>query len=259
MINAYRSAINAAHDAIGRPHPTEGAVKLQYALLKGYPIDVIKGAIRAHLTDPERGNYPPTPADIIRQIQARIAEVDGRPGREEAWCEVLRLADESQSGLMTEEMAEAAGACAALLKARDRVAGRLAFVEVYDRHVSQARQRGAPVRWSLSLGDDPAGRSAALSRADAMGVLPGGAPDPGGRPLGLGLDQVLAIGMESGHIGRGDDASRTPPPEIMERLLMIRDESRKGEGRPVDVTPQLKAKSAEAVADFMRHKKHQSA
>jgi hypothetical protein len=51
------------------------------------------------------------------------------------------------------------------------VAARMAFKETYTRLVSQARDKGEPVQWYPSLGQDPRTRDSVLSDAVSKGRL----------------------------------------------------------------------------------------
>ena len=75
---------------------------------------------------------------------------------------------EEQSAIITEEMAFAWGVAR---QAGDRVSARMAFLAVYRRVVSAARDLGTPPKWFPSLGTDPRGREEALSHAHALGRI----------------------------------------------------------------------------------------
>lgn len=98
-------------------------------------------------------------ADILDRMPG------GRPKAEEAWAMVSKaLNNEQVSIVWTEEMASAFGVAAPL--ADDPVAARMAFKETYMDLVNQARVAGAPIRWTVSLGWDKAGREVALREAE---------------------------------------------------------------------------------------------
>lgn len=94
---------------------------------------------------------------------------DGRPGAEEAWAMIPR--DEAQSVVWTEEMAQAWGVAAPLLEEGDQVAARMAFAETYRKLIQAARDAGAAVKWTPSLGFDPYGREAVLLDSARRGRL----------------------------------------------------------------------------------------
>jgi hypothetical protein len=140
--------------------------------LKEYSPDEILHALQACRRE-LRGF--PTVADIVGRIQAQ----DGRPGPDEAWAMIPQ--DEYGSVVWTEEMAAAFGVAAPLLRSGDAIAARTTFREKYQALVKEARDRGAPPKWTPSFGMDPHGRVAAvrkaldggrLSLADASHALP---------------------------------------------------------------------------------------
>lgn len=102
-----------------------------------------------------------TPAEVISRLD------DGRPGPEEAWAMLPK--DEFATVVWSAEMAAAAGVAGAL---RDSpVQARMAFVEKYRDEVRRARESGAPVRWTVSMGQDPQGREAPILEAIQKGRL----------------------------------------------------------------------------------------
>lgn len=102
------------------------------------------------------------PADVIRRIQ------DGRPGADEAWSMLPR--SEAESTCWTAEMAEAWGIAVPLMDS-DETAARFAFRDAYQRLVSESRERAEPVRWSVTLGWDQAGREPVVRRALEQGRI----------------------------------------------------------------------------------------
>lgn len=106
----------------------------------------------------------------------RLADADGRPGAEEAWGLVAAvLADERESVVWTDEMAEASNAATGLLETGDKVGARMAFRERYTALVSDAREAGRAVRWSVSGGTDAGRRAAVILKAVQDGRLHSGA------------------------------------------------------------------------------------
>ncbi len=153
-----------------------------------YPLDVIRFAMSAHMTDPKVGKWAMQPADLIAQIQG-AAVGDGRPGAEEAWAIALTSRDESQTVVWTQEIAEAFAACRPVLEASNAISARMSFVEAYTRLVAAARTNGVPAQWSASLGWDLQLRGAVLKKAASAGLLPapvvaGLLPPPDGTEAG---------------------------------------------------------------------------
>lgn len=105
-----------------------------------------------------------TPAEIVSRID------DGRPGAEEAWGMVASLNDDA-SVCWTEEMATAWGVARHALEAGDKIGARMAFKEKYQQELMKARTEAKPARWSMSLGNSPAERTAAIEAAISAGRI----------------------------------------------------------------------------------------
>lgn len=164
-------------------HPLGGTAKaLYFRALSEYPLDAVRGALDAHVKDPQRGRWFPKPADLIAQLQGAAAD-DGRPGPEEAWAIALQSSDEAATVVWTEEIAEAMGVARTILSTGDKVGARMAFREAYERIVESARRQRRPVAWSASLGSDP----------------------------GL-VEDALRLGVGAGRLPRSDLAALPPPP-----------------------------------------------
>lgn len=163
-------------------------------LLEEFPMEAVRQAFKRHLTDPERGQYLPKPADVIRHLPA-AAVGDGRPGPDEAWGLLLRfITDERETGVYTEEMRAGWEACDPILKLGDEVGARKCFLETYASALQDARQTRRPPHWTVTLGADPQLRIQRLSEAvaarrltadHARALLPGPAP--------ASLDQVAGL------------------------------------------------------------------
>ncbi len=122
-------------------------IDLWIASLKPYELAEVNAAFQRHLTNPDTGQFPPKPADIIRQLQARQpAEGDsGHPGPEEAWGMLIRFVnDERETGLYTEPMRQAWEACDPILKLGDEVGARMCFLETYRKALKRAQETRTP-------------------------------------------------------------------------------------------------------------------
>lgn len=102
----------------------------------------------------------------------RIAEIlsridDGRPDADEAWS--MMPADEHDSVVWTEEMAQAWGGAQPFVNEGNVAAAQTAFRKAYEKSVLEARIRREAPRWTPSLGLDVAGREAALREAVKKG------------------------------------------------------------------------------------------
>lgn len=144
---------------------------LFFAALSAYTMDQVRDGIARHLQDPADGKFSPKPADVIRQIQ-NVRSHDGRPGKDEAWSIALCSLDETDTVLLTEEILTALAVAQPLLDMRDKVAARMAFIEVYERQVSMVR-RGPwqSAKWIISLGTDKGRRIHAVEEGVRLGRL----------------------------------------------------------------------------------------
>lgn len=129
-----------------------------------YPADAVARALtrcRKELT----GRL--TLAAILERID------DGRPGADEAWGMIAHaLADENETVVWTEEMAQASSAASELMALGDKVAARMAFRDAYERQVANARLEKHPAKWTVCPGHDPVRRASAIMRAVEQGRLP---------------------------------------------------------------------------------------
>ena len=179
---------------------TEGQVAMFFRSCAAYSLEHVRAALDAHVRDPQRGRFPPVPADVIAQLQA-AAEDDGRPGPEEAWAIARRATDEAATVVWTVEMSQAWAVALPLLGSRDDVGARMAFREAYQRLVAEARDAGTPPRWSASLGWDEQQRAQAIGQAVQLGYLP--------------REELLALPAPK--------VALAPPPEVRAKLLELRD------------------------------------
>lgn len=122
----------------------------------------LAAAVRKYRREPKNVFFP-LPAKLI---EVMVAE-DGRPGPEEAWAMVPK--HEHESIVWTDEIAGAWGVANQI--EGDSVAQRMAFREVYQRLVSEARAEGRPAKWTPSLGRDPMFREMALRHAVEKGRI----------------------------------------------------------------------------------------
>lgn len=209
---------------------TEGQVAMFFRAVAAHPLAAVQAALDAHVKDPQRGRFPPLPADVIAQIDGQAAD-DGRPGPEEAWATALQGRDEAASVVWTAETAQAWGVARTVLELGDDVGARMAFREAYARIIDAARRTRRPVEWLVSLGFDPEQRQVAIAAGVAAGKLPHTAmvalPAPDGASMLVG------------------DASGMPP-HVRARLCALADRLRAQADAP--------SWDAEAKADTERRK-----
>ncbi len=140
-----------------------------FAALAPYSLQVVTMALTAHVRDPKRGQFQPTPADLVAQIEN--SQTVQRPGVEEAWALSFPCISDSETVVWTEEMRDAFEICRPLLEAFDNVAARMAFKDAYGRLVTEAVRAGRPVAWHISQGDDKAKRAMVIEQAASIGRI----------------------------------------------------------------------------------------
>jgi len=125
--------------------------------LAGYDLRDISSAMDCYVTSPS-GHYAPGPGDLIDLMRKQSGHISAA----EAWALALLSTDESETVVLTQQIAQALEVARPCIDAGDKYGARLAFVSAYERLLLSA----PPVpTWYASLGDDAAGRSAALRKA----------------------------------------------------------------------------------------------
>lgn len=104
-----------------------------------------------------------TLAAIIQRIE------DGRPTPEAAWAMIP--VSENTSLVWTDEMAQAYGVAAPLRATEDEIGARINFIKEYTHRVADARAKRVPIKWTISLGHDPAGREETITEAVKLGHI----------------------------------------------------------------------------------------
>lgn len=147
----------------------------------------VRDAFSVHI---KRGEFAPRPAHIISILN--VARPDGRLSADEAWAMIPR--DESESVVMTTEMAEAFGIAKPLLDAKDQIAARMAFKQAYERILEANRMSGVAPKWFPSLGHDKAGRELVIFEAVRLGRL----GQDHAKSLAVNMETLTAIEDKSG-------------------------------------------------------------
>jgi hypothetical protein len=207
----------------GTQSPTAKA--MYFRSLAAHPIEAVRAGFDAHIKDPQRGRFMPTPADVIAQIEGLVAD-DGRPGAEEAWAMACRADDESETVVWSDEMSQAFAVCQPLFAQGDHIGARMAFKESYNRQVEDARKIRRPVAWTTSLGHDPEKRFAALDKAERMGLL-----------------------------GAGEALRIAPPQAGGDALALLLESSQKREGPPIEDADIIRERVTALKEKLMRDKR----
>lgn len=148
-----------------KPNPSDSVLRLWWGALLDYPWPAVAEALENHVRECA---FFPRPADIIQQLISG----DGRPTGDEAWAIALSAQDEAATVVWSAEIASAWGVALPVLEAKDKVGARRTFLDTYDRLTAAARRALRPVRWSVSLGRDVAGRKLAIEQAVHLSRLP---------------------------------------------------------------------------------------
>ena len=64
---AFVQTMTAVTDLYGKPI-SEAGWSIWWAALEGYSLSQVQQALSAHVRDPDRGQFMPKPADVVRQI-----------------------------------------------------------------------------------------------------------------------------------------------------------------------------------------------
>lgn len=211
QIAKLAGAICATGETLGQT-VSASAAKMMAEDLADYPPVAVREALRACRREL-------TGKLTLAAILQRVNAADGRPGRDEAWSIALQSADEFETVVMTAEIQKAMAAAAPILEQGDKVGARMAFLSAYDRHCSEARNQGAPVKWEVSLGFDPDRRRIAIENAKIQGLLPPADADRELARLEYTMppsDTAVAIaGLITGKVS-------TPSAEARERIAQLK-------------------------------------
>ena len=101
----------------------------------------------------------------LSDITARIASIDGRPAKDEAWAIALKSADERDTVIWTAEIQTPYDEARRILQAGDKVGARMAFNSAYERLLVTARETGQAAEWQASVGWDSDLRARAFAEA----------------------------------------------------------------------------------------------
>lgn len=158
----------------GKYEPDKTNTALYFRALQRFTLDQVRSAFDAHIADPDRGRFVPVPADLIGKIEGNGS--DGRPSSDEAWSIAWGARDERETVVWTDEIAQAWASVRQLAES-DKIGARMAFREVYDRLVDEARRMGEAPSWRVCEGFDPERRSAAVRHAVDLLRLPASAAE----------------------------------------------------------------------------------
>lgn len=139
--------------------------EMWWAALGGYPDGVVMAAVTHYI---KNSSFTPHLNDILKACDAQTD--GGWLGVEEAWA--LMPKHESESAMLTDEIAQAIAVATPLIEQGDRVAARMAFKDAYTRLVERAKLEGRKPRYFPSYGTDKHGAVAMLAKAVQVGQIP---------------------------------------------------------------------------------------
>lgn len=239
----------------GRQEPSGRLVQLWFETLAPYPMAAVKAAMHAFRHAPDTGRTLPIPADIIKAINAAVAN-DGRPGADEAWAIAAQSVNEATTVVWTQEIAEAWGVARHVMALGDEVGARVAFRDAYNRIVHDARCARRPLEWLAALGTDRAGQASALRIAASQGRI--------SRAELAEFEALPAPGQAAGmlllagdNIERDADGRRGPTPEDRARMadwlarMAVKPEPISADAMAREETAALQADSAAKVAAYV--------
>ncbi|WP_186260031.1 hypothetical protein [Burkholderia gladioli] len=160
----FIDALKLAHKTARQPLPEPDVMDVFWAQLSPHPLDAVLRALSHHVATSE---FAPTPASILKHLPKAS---DGRPGPDEAWAIAIRSADERETVVWTQEIAEAWTIARPVFDG-DEIGARMAFKDAYTRICERNRQLGVAPQWSVSQGFDAEKRITAVNQAVQAGRL----------------------------------------------------------------------------------------
>ena len=167
MSKPDKQRISDLLDDLGLIYDREVSVNLKrlyWEDLGGFPIAAIEAACQAHRRDRDRGRFFPKPADLLARIGGDAAHIPA----EAAWAIALESLDEDRTVVWTAEIERAREAARPIWEIGDKYGARAAFVKAYEAILLATP---TPPRYRVSVGNDPAQRHEAVTRALTEGLL----------------------------------------------------------------------------------------
>lgn len=209
----------------GKTVPDAVALRVWFRTLEPYSLPHVLAGMDAHMRAPTTGRTLPIPSDIVAQITG-AAQQDGRPDGDEAWAICAPAADEHNTVVWSNEMAEAWGACLPLVTLGDMVAARKAFLAAYSRLVGAARAQGKGLVWVATLGLARAAQADAIRLAAQQGRIAGGQAADVLELVALPAPDVSLLRL--GYDGKSSDAKTRALAalrSLRSRMVMAHDDS----------------------------------
>lgn len=164
----FANALDATMSYYDKPISAD-MTSLFFDDLADYPLEAVLAGLKLHRRNPERGQFTPKVADVVREVQNFLKRK--WLSADEAWAKALIASDESVTVVWTDEAQYAYGMCKPIMDEGDMVGARMAFKQAYDRAVSKAVAEMRAPNAFVSLGHDQEGRKTAITEAVSGGLL----------------------------------------------------------------------------------------
>ena len=143
---------------------TDDRVEMWMSALSKFPPGSVKRSAESYILS---NKFRPQLADIVTGCAAQMS--GNWIGADEAWAMMPK--SESDSAMLTDEIAQAMAAASPLLEGGDKVAARMAFKDAYNRLTEKAKIDGRQPVYFPSFGTDAPGRVTVLANAVRAGQI----------------------------------------------------------------------------------------
>ncbi len=164
----FASALDATMSYYDKPISAD-MTSLFFDDLADYPLEAVLAGLKLHRRNPERGQFTPKVADVVREVQNFLKRK--WLTADEAWAKALIASDENVTVVWTDEAQAAFGACQPIMAEGDMIGARMAFKAAYERSVNSAVAKMQAPKAFISLGHDQEGRVNAITEAVSVGLL----------------------------------------------------------------------------------------
>ena len=145
---------------------SKDVARLYYETFKGFSDEQFEAMATLHIKDPDCGRYFPKPAHLL----AKLPKGPQHPVADIAWGIAVQSYDESHTVVWTEQIKQAREAAKAIWEMGDMIGACLAFKAAYSA-ILTALPAGSIPRWELSPGTNQQARIAAITNAQAQGLI----------------------------------------------------------------------------------------
>jgi hypothetical protein len=140
-------------------------IRIYWDALVDFGIDEIALAAKSYIAN---GKFFPVPSELKALIPS--VQSNSHLSADEAWAVAVRLVDEEDTVVYTQEIMDAYAAARPVLEMGDEVGARMAFRSAYERAPKSARPK-----WLVSRGNDKHLRLSRIQEAVSLGRLPASA------------------------------------------------------------------------------------